>query len=85
MKPSKIVEVTWWDTVTVDGWSQTYIQKAAEVVSVGYLCERTDKGIMLVQSFCDHADTTEPYSASIFIPAGCIKRVRVIRKKEDKS
>ena len=78
MKPSKIVEVTWWDTVTSDGWEEAYVQKAAEVVSVGYLCKRTDKGIMLVQTFCD--DNTEPYSASIFIPAGCIKRVRVIRK-----
>ena len=83
VKPTKVwkvVEVTWIDTVTSDGWEQTYIQKAVEVISIGYLCKRTDKGIALVQTFCEEID--QPYSASIFIPAGVIKKVRVIRKEK---
>ena len=76
----QVVEVTWTDTVTADGWDKTFLRKGVEAITIGYLCERTKQGIALVQTVCD--DIEEPFSASIFIPAGVIKKVRVLRKEK---
>jgi len=76
----QVVEVTWTDTVTSDGWDKTYLKKGEPVKTIGYMCERSTRGIALVQSIADGIG--EPFSASIFIPAGIIKRVKIVRKVE---
>ena len=80
VKDMQVVEVTWTDTVTADGWDKNYINRGEPISTIGYLCERSTRGIALVQSVANGIG--EPYSASIFIPAGIIKKVKVIRKVE---
>ena len=79
MKERQVVEVIWTDTVTSDGWDKAYIREGEPVSTIGYMCERSKQGISLVQSVA--AGIGEPYSASIFIPAGVIVKVDIIRKE----
>lgn len=85
MKLDRIVEVTWEDAYTRTGWEHEKFYKEhghgdpVVVRSVGYLLARDENRTTIVQS--GNVDGRHNVDGSITIPTGCIKKIRVLRKK----
>lgn len=86
-RPRKIVEVTWIDAQTVDhgGWDnldelQKHKNEGAPATSIGFQIDRTSKGITLAASLTfDREGEIDLVSGSMIIPAGMIRKVRVLK------
>ncbi len=75
----KIIEIEWIDSVGVPPiWESKDAEPLvpSEACTVGYLCEDTPEYVIVAQSFTD-----SQFGRRFCIPRGCIKKIRVIRRK----
>jgi hypothetical protein len=74
----KIVEITWEDIASHQGWSPLSEHLAAGTAlcfSVGYLIRKDKKQVTILQSVCQDGDVTE----SLCIPRAVIQRIRILQ------
>lgn len=86
-RPRKIVEVTWIDAQSDQGgWEDAsaldrHECQGATAVSLGFLVDRNKNGISIAASltFAQGTDEVEQIGGTFIIPAGMIRKVRVLK------
>lgn len=86
-RPRKIVEVTWVDAQTPDhgGWEDASIlerfkNQGALATTLGFLISRDKNGIAVAASITyDLEGEVDQISGTFIIPAGMIRKVRILK------
>lgn len=78
MTKLRLVMVTWRDACSIDGWRSPADEDfdTADVVSVGWLLERTKKKIVLASSMCSEGGV----NSVVVIPTPWVGSVRKLKE-----
>jgi hypothetical protein len=73
----KLVEINWVDSCgSPTIWEEPEPMPPLSIISIGYLLEKNDKYVTICQSVSESENVGRRFT----IPAGCIKKIKVIRK-----
>ena len=83
MAEKPVAEVHWEDSVGRHGWHEEVIVLPGKenMMSIGYVMQDDEGGIVLLQSFDSDPGSTRPYGCQEAIPRSAIRKVKYLRSK----